>query len=147
MPPPLGPLKRLISSKAFVCVLDDPTQRLHNFIYSLMFGACLRSTPIGPLQRLISPKAFVCVPDDPAPEDGCCPVEDAACPSGWRSATRSGRPVRRPSHAVPNAIGDVGHRHLEKLSIMFNAGSPALGKMRHMNVLGLVGAPRAMIYA
>jgi hypothetical protein len=39
---------------------------------------------------------------DPAPEDGCCPVEDAACPSGWilpfRSATRSGRPVRRPSH-------------------------------------------------
>ena len=52
-----------------------------------------------------------------------------------------------PPMQYPNEIGDVGHRHLEKLSIIFNAGSPALGKIRHMNVLGLVGAPRAMIYA
>ena len=35
---PLDPLKRFISSTAFVWVPDDPTQRLRNFICILMFG-------------------------------------------------------------------------------------------------------------
>ena len=44
-------------------------------------------------------------------------------------------------------LGMSGHRHLEKLSTIFNVGAPALGKIRHINVMRLVGAPRAMIYA
>jgi hypothetical protein len=50
--PSLGPLKRLISSKAFVWVSDDPTQRLRNFIYSLMFGGMPAGHPHRPSTKI-----------------------------------------------------------------------------------------------
>ena len=50
--PALGPLKRLISLKAFVWVPDDQTQRLRNFISSLMFGGMHAEHPHRPSTKI-----------------------------------------------------------------------------------------------